>query len=102
MSLPKFVPFSGVSSSSPIPVNTSAYAKRRVKAKYNRALTETERRIVDLVVMGLRNIPIALSMRTSEQVIKNKLGIIFVKMAVTSRSQLIAKELKRRYEGVSK
>lgn len=77
----------------------SAYAERRIKARYDRALTDTEMRVVDLVVIGLGNIPIAISMRTSEQVIKNKLNIIFVKLGVTSRTQLIVKILGERHRG---
>lgn len=76
----------------------STYTAKRIKARRNPTLTDNERRVVDLVVLGLRNIPIAIAMRTSEQVIKNMLGLIFVKMSVTSRAQLIVKELKRRYE----
>lgn len=53
-------------------------------------LTPREARMADHVVQGLRNRAIAELENTTEQVVKNYLRIVYVKVGVTSRTQLAA------------
>jgi DNA-binding CsgD family transcriptional regulator/tetratricopeptide (TPR) repeat protein len=58
-----------------------------------KSLTETERRIADLVIQGRRNREIAGSMFISENTVQTHLRHIFQKLEVRSRTQLAAKLL---------
>lgn len=52
------------------------------------ALTSTEQRVADAVARGLTNQQIADALGMAVQTVKNHLSTIFVKLGVTSRTQL--------------
>lgn len=62
-------------------------------------LTPQERRTVVLLCMGLQNKQIAAQMDTTEQVVKNRMREIFVKVGCTDRAQLLIRMMKFKYEG---
>ena len=66
------------------------YARRKVP------LTKREQEIVALVIAGKTNRDIALQLSLSEHTIKNHLFRLFRKLAVSSRSELVAHTLQQR------
>jgi DNA-binding CsgD family transcriptional regulator len=59
-------------------------------------LTKREQEIVALVIGGKTNRDIALQLNLSEHTIKNHLFRLFRKLAVSSRSELVAHTLQQR------
>ena len=59
------------------------------------ALTETERRVVDLVAEGLTNPQIAGRMFISAQTVKTHMKNVFRKLGVSTRSELAALHVRR-------
>jgi|SRR5580704_3414649 DNA-binding NarL/FixJ family response regulator len=66
------------------------YSRRKVP------LTKREQEIVTLVIAGKTNRDIALQLKLSEHTIKNHLFRLFRKLAVSSRSELVAHTLQQR------
>jgi DNA-binding NarL/FixJ family response regulator len=66
------------------------YSRRKVP------LTKREQEIVTLVIAGKTNRDIALQLNLSEHTIKNHLFRLFRKLAVSSRSELVAHTLQQR------
>ena len=59
------------------------------------SLTETERRVVDLVAQGLTNPQIAGRMFVSAQTVKTHMKNVFRKLGVSTRSELAAQSVRR-------
>jgi DNA-binding CsgD family transcriptional regulator len=59
------------------------------------SLTETERRVVDLVTEGLTNPQIAGRMFISAQTVKTHMKNVFRKLGVSTRSELAALSVRR-------
>jgi two-component system nitrate/nitrite response regulator NarL len=53
------------------------------------SLSPSERRVARLVAKGLRNKEVATSLCLSEQTVKNHLSMIFQKLGITNRAQII-------------
>jgi DNA-binding CsgD family transcriptional regulator len=56
----------------------------------NASLTEAENQVMDLACQGLSNAEIAAQRGTAVRTVANQLGSIYAKLAVASRSELIA------------
>jgi DNA-binding CsgD family transcriptional regulator len=56
-------------------------------------LTGREKQIVELVARGLRNAEIAALCGTSCHTVRNQLAIIFTKLDVSTRSELVARAI---------
>ena len=59
------------------------------------ALTETERRVIELVAEGLTNPQIASRMFISAQTVKTHMKNVFRKLGVSTRSELAALSVRR-------
>ncbi len=66
-------------------------SNNNIKQKYFETLTELEKNILKLTVKGFSNKEIAYELNLAEQTVKNYLSIIFSKLSVHKRSQLIKK-----------
>ena len=55
-------------------------------------LTASERAVVDLVLLGRSNEEVALARGTSPRTVANQLGLVYRKLGVRSRRELIARQ----------
>jgi DNA-binding NarL/FixJ family response regulator len=69
-----------------------------VLAAGDRALTRREQQIVDLLLRGCANKEIAARLGVSDQTIKNQLTVLYSKLGVTSRLELVLWAMGRRDE----
>ena len=60
----------------------------------NTTLTEKEKKVTELVVMGYTNKAIACQFGTTENMIKNRLKVVYDKLGVYSRLELTLWRLK--------
>jgi DNA-binding CsgD family transcriptional regulator len=56
------------------------------------ALTASERAVVDLVLLGRSNEEVALARGTSPRTVANQLGLVYRKLGVRSRRELVARQ----------
>ena len=65
----------------------------------NRALNNTEKRVVELVAQGLKNNEVAEAMGTSRYVVVNYLRVIYDKLGVWNRVELALWYESRKHHG---
>jgi DNA-binding NarL/FixJ family response regulator len=68
--------------------------------KFPADLRPKERRMIVLLCTGMQNKEIATRTETTEQVVKNTFRIIYQKVGVSDRTQLLIRMMKFKYEGV--
>lgn len=70
---------------------------KKDRARIYRHLTQREGEILELVLKGYTNPQIAIRLETTEQMVKQAMGLIFIKKSVKSRVMLVSKVLTERH-----
>lgn len=72
-----------------VPANDVTTSQDSVGARIASSLTRSEKRIVGLLVEGMRNRDMAQKLNVTEQVVKNHLRVIFDKTGMSDRLELV-------------
>ena len=73
------------------PNRSSGYKKNKSSGSSQSVFSDHEKKLLDLIIQGFSNREIAESMHLAEQTVKNYISIVYAKLGVHNRSQVIQK-----------